>query len=533
MSTPAAEPISERDIRREVADLARRHERRRHLLPRALLVGAVSGLVAVLFRLTIDFLDERRTAFFAFCHRLGPWGALLPIVACAAGSAVAVWAVRRLAPETSGSGIPHVKAVLHRLRGLRWRRVLAVKFLSGAAGIGSGLTLGREGPTVQMGAAVGQGVSRWLRVTPRERQTLIAAGAGAGLAAAFNAPLAGVIFVLEELRRDFAPGTLTAGFVASVTGDVVTRYLLGQLPVFHVARALVPPLSNLPVFAALGLAAGLAGVGFNRTLLASLRTFDRFRERPLAVGAVVGAAVGLTGWFAPSVLGGGGRLVQQTLTGQVSLAVLPLLLLLRFTLTMGSYGSGAAGGIFAPLLVIGAQLGLLVGLVGERLLPAVVAQPTAFAVVGMGALFAAIVRAPLTGIVLILEMTENYSLMLPLLLACFVAYLFADLLRDEPIYEALLERDLRRSQEKPELEGTLLLDLVVQPGAAFAGRRLDELGLPKRALVVSVQRGLRSEVPTHDTVLKAGDVITVVVSPEAAAAVAMLKDGVESPPAPF
>jgi CIC family chloride channel protein len=148
----------------------------------------------------------------------------------------------------------------------------------------------------------------------------------------------------------------------------------------------------------------------------------------------------------------------------------------------------------------------------------------------MGALFAAIVRAPLTGIVLILEMTENYSLMLPLLVACFLAYLFADVLRVEPIYESLLERDLRRSQDEPELEGTLLLDLVVQPGAAFAGRRIDELRLPKGALVVTVQRGRHSEVPSRDTVLRVGDKLAVVLSAEAAPAVQLLRDGVESPP---
>jgi CIC family chloride channel protein len=318
--------------------------------------------------------------------------------------------------------------------------------------------------------------------------------------------------------------------VASVTGDVVTRYLLGQLPVFHVSHSPVPPLSNLPVFAVLGLVAGLAGVCFNRALLASLRWFDRFREHPVAVGAAVGTAVGIVGWFVPSALGGGARLVEETLTGRVALAALPVFLLLRFALTMGSYGSGAAGGIFAPLLVIGAQTGLLVGLVGQRALPSLVHHPSAFAIVGMGALFAAIVRAPLTGIVLILEMTENYSLMLPLLVACFLAYLFADVLRVEPIYESLLERDLRRSQDEPELEGTLPLDLVVQPGAAFAGRRIDELRLPKGALVVTVQRGRHSEVPSRDTVLRVGDKLAVVLSAEAAPAVQLLRDGVESPP---
>lgn len=521
---------TDREVRRQVADFARRHERRRHLLPRALLVGLLAGLVAVLFRYGLERLDRLRGDLFLACHRLGPWAIALPIALCAAGSAGAVGLVRRFAPEASGSGIPQLKAVLHQLSGLRWRRLLAVKFGSGLLGIGSGLALGREGPTVQMGGALGEMVSRWLRVTARERQILISAGAGAGLAAAFNAPLAGVVFVLEELRRDFAPGTLTAAFVASVTGDVVTRYLFGQMAVFHVARSPVPDLSNLPVFAVLGLTAGVAGVCFNRALLASLRWFDRHRLHPLLTGALVGAAVGVTGWFLPSALGGGGPLVERTLAGQIALTALPGLLLLRFLLTLASYGTGAAGGIFAPLLVLGAQLGLLVGLLGQDLLPAVVTHPASFAIVGMGALFAAIVRAPLTAIVLLLEMTESYSLMLPLLVACFVAYLCADVLRDQPIYESLLERDLKRSQEPPDLEGTLLLDLVVQPGAAFAGQRLADLALPKGALVVSVQRGPRSDVPSGDTVFQSGDRITVAVAADAAAAVSRLREGTEAPP---
>ncbi len=211
----------------------------------------------------------------------------------------------------------------------------------------------------------------------------------------------------------------------------------------------------------------------------------------------------------------------------MGLAALPLLLLLRFGLTMLSYGSGAAGGIFAPLLVLGAQIGLLFALVLQRTLPAAIGQPTAFAVVGMAALFAGIVRAPLTGIVLIVEMTESYALMLPLVLTCFVAYLTADLLRDQPIYEALLERDLLRSRHEPELDDTVLLDLVVHDGAAFAGRAVGDLGLPPGVLIVSLQRGLRVQVPTRDSVLRAGDRLAVAMAPEAANYLTTLRQGLE------
>lgn len=517
------------DISREIRDVALRRERRRRLAPRAALVGVLAGLTAAAFRLTLEACDRGRNALFQRAHSWpGPWGFLLAVAVCGLAAGASLWLVRRFAPETAGSGIPNLKAVLHRLRGMNWRRVLLVKFASGTLGIGAGLALGREGPTVQMGGAVGDMVSRWLHSGARERHTLIAAGAGAGLAAAFNAPLAGVIFVLEELRRDFAPGALTGGFVACVTADVVARLLMGQSPVFRIANAPVPPLSSLPLFLVLGLLAGALGVLFNRTLLLSLRLFDRTSRWPLGLPAVlVGIVIGVIGWYAPEALGGGGSLVQTTLAGTVAVATLALLLLLRFGMTMISYGNGTAGGIFAPLLVIGAQAGLLVGLLGRPLFPAAASYPTAFAVVGMAALFAAIVRAPLTGIVLILEMTENYSLMLPLLIACFAAYALADLLRQEPIYEALLERDLLRGREGPAHGETLLLDFRVEEGAPFAGRTVAGLGLPPGCLLVAVHRGMHSEVPTRHTVLDAGDQVTAVIAPTAAGAVELLRHGFE------
>ncbi|HEY0511111.1 MAG TPA: H(+)/Cl(-) exchange transporter ClcA [Thermoanaerobaculia bacterium] len=536
MSSPETSDITSGDIGREIRDFDRRQERRRRIVPRAALVGALAGLVASAFRLTLEACNRARDGLFRFAHGLpAPWGLLLVLAVCGAGAGAALWLVRRFAPEASGSGIPHLKAVLHRLRGMSWRRVLLVKFASGTLGIGSGLALGREGPTVQMGGAVGQMVSGWLRSSARERHILIAAGAGAGLAAAFNAPLAGVIFVLEELRRDFAPGALTGAFVASVTADVIVRLLTGQSPVFHVVNPPVPPLlSCLPLFLILGGVAGLFGVVFNRALLGSLRLFQRTARWPLGLpAALVGVAVGLVGWFAPETLGGGGVLVQATLGGKMGIAALAALLLLRFGMTMASYGTGAAGGIFAPLLVLGAQIGLLVGLVGQTAFPSAAGYGTSFAVVGMAALFTAIVRAPLTGIVLILEMTSSYPLMLPLLAACFTAYALADLLHDRPIYEALLERDLLRGRRpgpaEPTAEGghATIFEVLIEEGAPFDGRRVADLGLPPGCLLVALQRDGGDEVPSRDTVLHAGDRLTAVVAPTAAGCVDLLRHGAD------
>jgi chloride channel protein, CIC family len=519
-------PISQTSevVQREIRDFVRAHEARRQQYPRAILVGLIAGAVAVLFRWLLFAGDVARDSLLVRLHRFPQWGWLvLPLVGAVTGS-IAGWLTRHYAPEASGSGIPHIKAVLLHLRSLRWQRILPVKFVAGVIGIAGGLSLGREGPTVQMGAAAGQAVAQLLRVPARSRMTLIAAGAGAGLAAAFNAPLAGFVFVLEELQRDFSPHVFGTALVATVTADIITRGATGQLSSFHVTDYPVPPLHALPLFVVLGVLAGLAGIAFNRGLLGTLRTFEKLRALPAwSWPGVAGAFAGFVGWFVPGALGGGHTTAERVLTGRVGLTAIPALFLAKFAVTMISYGSGAPGGIFAPLLILGALLGLAVGQISHLWFPGIVHDPAAFAVVGMAAYFAAIVRAPLTGIVLIVEMTENYQQMLMLLVACLVAYAVADALGDRPIYEALLERDLQRGQEEMPLEETLLLEIAVEPGSPLDERFVRELQLPPGCLLVTVQRGTEEFVPSAGTQLRAGDRITAVVSPQAAAAIHLLK----------
>lgn len=419
--------------------------KRRHILPKALVIGLVAGLLASVFRKALQWSELHRMAWL---HRL-PWAeSLLAAVGLGAlGSGLGLWLVRRWAPETAGSGIPHLKSVVLGEAELRWKRVLPVKFLAGLAGIGGGLALGREGPTIQMGGATGLMVSSWFRVKvgEGERKALISAGAGAGLAAAFNAPLAGVIFVLEELHGAFTPVIFVAAFLASVTADVVCRVLTGETPVFSLHGMPAPALNSLPVALALGALAGLGGVIFNRSLLASLDLFDRVRRwPPFVTGAAAGLIVGLAAWIYPEVSGSGGLLADRAFAGGIAFRWILVLIAARFFLTMVSYGSGAAGGFFAPILVLGALGGLGVGLVAHALAPAWVAVPEVFAVLGMGALLTSAVRAPLTGIVLMIELTGQYDFMLPLLVSCFAAYGVAEAMRAEPIYESLRERNRRR-----------------------------------------------------------------------------------------
>ena len=413
--------------------------KRRHIVAKAILVGILAGILASAFRLALEHTEHWRDRVIA---RAGHWGLPVALLIGAVGGGLGVWLVRRFAPHASGSGIPQLKSILLREAEPEWKRLLPVKFFGGLLGMGAGLTLGREGPTVQMGSAVGQMVSEWfkVRVGDGERRALMSAGAGAGLGAAFNAPLSGLIFVLEELHGNFTPVMFVAAFLASVTGDIIARLLTSELPVFHLAGMGSPGVATLPWAALLGVVAGAFGVLFNRCLLATLDLRDHMIRWPaFALGAAAGLIMGFAGWLAPGLAGSGGPLIQQAISGQIVLAALPLFIVARFSLTMVSYSSGAAGGIFAPLLGLGALGGLLFG-AGVHALPLLNSSgltPEIFCVLGMGALFTAIVRAPLTGIVLMIEMTGTYAFMLPLLVCCLMAYGVAEMMGNTPIYEAL------------------------------------------------------------------------------------------------
>ena len=516
------------ESRSEIQEYVQVSHEHHKLFPRAVLVGLGAGGIAIIFRAFLAGGDLLRNRLIDWSHGMPLFGWIFPMVFSATGAVIAVALVSRFAPEAAGSGIPHLKGVLHRLRDLTWGRLLVVKLTSGVFAIGSGLALGREGPSVHMGGAVGDGIARGLKLSAVDRLTLTAAGAGAGLAAAFNAPLAGLVFVLEEIQRDFRPAVFGAAFLAAATADVVSRFFSGQLPVFTIPNYAMPPLTALPAFALLGEAAAALGVLFNRGLLATMNLFSRFEHGKLAIGAVVGAITGLVAWFLPVVVGGGHILAENVLAGSMGLTVIPLLFLVRFGLTVSSYATGTAGGIFAPLLGLGALLGLAIGGLAHELTPHIVAEPGVFAVVGMAAYFTAIVRAPLTGVLLITEMTGSYEQMLPLLVSSFCAYAVAEYLRDMPIYEALLERDLARGGVTQNHAEPIIVEFEVAANAPFTGRALRELALPAGCVLVRCVLDGREWVPTADTRLEPHMRITAVIAPEASGGHEQLRRGCAS-----
>jgi chloride channel protein, CIC family len=418
----------------------------------SLLVGAGVGVVSASFRLLLERADHLRDALVGWAHSYAIGGFALLVVLCAAAAWIAAWLVRRFSPQASGSGIPHVENVLARRLPPAPASLLLVKYFGGLLAIGSGLALGREGPSVQMGATIGNLFGEAFGLSWRMRRVLLAAGAGAGLAAAFNAPVAGAIFVLEELVRQFELHIAIAALGASAAAIFVSQAILGTGPNFHVEELAFADPETCPVYFVLGAIAGAAGVLYCRLLLGAMSVAEKIdRWAPGLTATLVGALVGTLAWFAPTLVGGGDQLTQETLLGTQPLAALGLVFLLRFALATASYATTTPGGIFAPMLVLGAQLGLICGEIAKYSFSELYVQPVGFALVGMASFFTAVVRAPLTGIVLVTEMTSDATLLLPMLGASFCAMILPTLAREAPIYDSLRDRALpkRRPDARP------------------------------------------------------------------------------------
>ena len=419
------------------------NQARRRLFPHALCVGLLTGLLAVAFRVSLDQGEEWRAHFLIWVHTSDGLGAVALLVAACLVVGVSLWLIKAICPEASGSGIPHLRLVLSERGQLNWRRVIPVKFVSGWLASMGGLCLGREGPTLQMGASLGAMWGESHLGKGADRRTLVVTGASAGLAAAFNAPMAGILFSIEELHINLPESAFFAAMISCISSDLLARSILGQTPVLQATINQIPPLESLPFFVVLGILCGGLSWLFNHSLVITTRrlSFQTFRPNLTKV-LIAGSTLAIVGWYYPPLLGGGIALSNRALTGEGTIAWLSAMLVLRFLMSIGSYAVGTAGGIFAPLLVLGGLIGLLTGEISQHLFPTAVPEPTAFAVVGMAAVFASVVRCPLTGIVLIIEMTGHYVLILPLMVASFTAAITADELHVAPVYDALLESQL-------------------------------------------------------------------------------------------
>jgi CIC family chloride channel protein len=412
----------------------------------ACLIGLVSGLAAVLLKLAIGWLGgwRIRSSLFLPAPLILPWiGAM--------GGWLSGWLVQRCAQETAGSGIPYVKASLAGLSFSLDLRVAVVKLASTILAVGSGLTLGRQGPTVQIGAALAASIGRLFPTSPDYRRQLIACGAAAGLAAGFNAPIAGVLFVIEELLQDLSTLTLGTAIIASFVGAVVSQLLGGDhLNVSLSAYEISFLPQEIPFYLILGLLAGSLGSLFCQGILAVIK-FNRQILRPLGLPgriALAGWICGLIVAFLPVHFRNNTGLREFILTGSADWTTIAIAFVAHFTLTIIAAGAGTPGGLFAPSLVLGAALGDLVGIWQDHLLG--VGASTTYALAGMGAFFCAVSRAPITGVVIVFEITRSFDLVLPLMVGSVVAYLIAEIVDKQSLYDRLLELNgIQLKKERP------------------------------------------------------------------------------------
>jgi CIC family chloride channel protein len=416
--------------------------RKRVAILEACIIGVVSGLAAVSLKQGVEWLTLWRTSSTTF-----PLWVILPTIGLVGGW-LSGFLVERLAPEASGSGIPQVKAAMGFAPIPLNLRVALVKLGSTLLALGSGLSLGRQGPTVQIGAGLAAQLSRWVPTSPEYRRQLISAGAAAGLAAGFNAPIAGVLFVVEELLQDFSGLTLGTAILASFIGAVVSRLLGGQgLNLVMDTPAVNLSIYDLPFLAILGMLAGILGALFGRGIFASLSFFRGLKglSLPGRIG-LAGLVTGTVGIFLPVAAADNTGLQEFLVTGSVGWQLVAIAFVTKFLLTLLAYGSGAAGGIFAPSLVLGAALGCLVSFLAQGVytgfgtwpMPDPLGSTTTYALTGMGAFFSAVTRVPITAIVIVFEMTADFNLVLPLMIGSGIAYLIADKASSGSIYNRLL-----------------------------------------------------------------------------------------------
>ncbi len=404
------------------------------LLLLTLIIGALVGLVVAAFIYVTENLGARMypAGGAAWRRVLIPTG----------GALITGYLLSRFFTNARGSGIPQTKAALFLRDGFISLRTVLGKFGCCSASLASGIALGREGPSVQVGAGIASVLGRRLGLGPNRIRELIPVGSAAALAAAFNTPVAAVLFTLEEVMGDLHAPVLGSIVLGSATSWVTLHLLLGDEPLFHVpSYQLVSPIEFL-TYAVLGVAGGLVSVAFVKLLLAIRKHFLALPKwSEWLQPAAGGLAVGLMGWFVPDVLGVGYGHVSEALNGQMTLEIMALLVVLKVLATASCYGTGNAGGIFGPALFIGAMLGGTVGTVAHQLLPDFTGGVGAYALVGMGALFAGIVRVPLTSVIMIFEMTRDYSIIVPLMIANLISYYISYRLQEEPIYEALQHQD--------------------------------------------------------------------------------------------
>lgn len=476
------------------------------LIGEGVIVGGIGGLVVILYRMILGYAGDWLHVILDFIGDnplwIGGWFAALAVMALLTGKLVSC------EPLISGSGIPQLEGEILGKIDQAWWRVLPAKFAGGFLCIFGGLALGREGPSIQLGAMAGKMVSRLLDRGKTEERFLLTCGASAGLAAAFHAPLAGVMFSLEEVHKNFSVSVLISVMTASLTADFLSTMVLGRESVFSFDLLKVLPAEYYGMILALGAVLGVLGVFYNWFTLKVQALYSHMAGLGITGRILLPfLCAGVIGLFAPEMLGTGHALIEELTEGNMALDVMLFFLVGRFLFSAVSFGSGAPGGIFFPMLIIGAFIGGVFAEAGHAFFGLETIYLNNFVLLAMAGYFTAIVRAPLTGIILIFEMTGSVSQMLSLALVSIMAYIVATLMGAEPIYESLLKNLLKKRGEKVSAGGKekILTECTVMLGSLAAGKMIREIEWPDRCLLVSVRRGGEEIIPRGSTKIETGD----------------------------
>ncbi|WP_396199195.1 ClC family H(+)/Cl(-) exchange transporter [Enterococcus sp.] len=473
---------------------------------KGILVGAVAGVIVSLFRLSIETVSALVVSVY---HYLDAHPHLLPLwLAVSLATGVLIALLVRWEPQIKGSGIPQVEGLLAGELSYNWFSVLWKKFIGGILSVGSGLFLGREGPSIQLGAAVGQGISAWFKGPSYEEKILISSGASAGLSAAFNAPIAGLLFVLEEIHHSFSPLVWLTALTSALTANFVSLHFFGLQPVLYQGTVSDLPLPYYGTLVVLGLILGGLGRLYQLNLLSLPKLFGKLPLSSNWYSLVPFVLIIPIGLFFPLYLGGGNQIILQLSRLHQPLLLLIGLFVLRYLFSMVSYGAGLPGGIFLPILTLGGILGAIYGTILHTWFGLDTIYIKNFVIVAMAGYFTAIGKAPLTAIILVTEMVGSINHLMPLGLVSLTAYVVVDLLGGHPIYETLLER--LQPKQMASIKGkTHVIELPVTVESMYHGCAVKDLNWPEHTLLIRIRRGAYTLIPKGDTILQAGDLLMV------------------------
>ena len=484
-----------------------------YLIVRGVEVGVFAGLISVLYRFLLS-VAETQLYKILDCIKENPIKIIIWLAVLAAiGAGVAL--ICKWEPMAGGSGIPQVNGEIKGHFSPSWWRVILGKLIGGTASVFCGLSLGREGPSVQLGGMAGKGIAKITKADKTTELRMISCGAGAGMAAAFNAPLAGIIFVLEEIHHTFDKSILCMGIVATVTADFTSKLFFGQSTVFNYDTVNFP-LRYYWLLILMGIVLGISGVLYNIIMLKTQDLYKKLAKIPNLIKLpVIFLLSGIAGLLMPEILCGGHSMVELLMAEKPGLFAMFIFVTAKFLFGAVCFASGAPGGTLYPLCILGTYLGAMFGTVSINTLGLGNEFWEEFAVLGMAGIFAAIVRAPITGIVLVFELTGNMQNLLPIAVVSLISYALANLIGVSPMYEALLERMVNSDHTEPKfrkINEKVLQTFVVPVGSPIADKKIMDIDWGKHCLIVSIERDEISVTPKGETKIREGDELVILVS---------------------